>query len=243
MQKQVRSYVARKYVAHNYGSRSFYEEGLFGSYDSAYKFIERISEEDNDRFLSEIVSFITDDMEPWENAQTWTFDRKGKLIRFYDPQKKYINCRVVEHDGYKTIYREPKPDSYKSQYTTGDIVLVKAFPWNVNSPTHEDTIGVVANTPIPYEEWMSNGNDKYEWDNRYVINFIGNGYLDHMHLTESSLELYLKELPNNIYFIKHLSDHFKGHIKIDKTILKEIFSGKVFVERVHHFDENTSINT
>ena len=243
MSSNKRGYIARKYYAQDYGIKAIYEESIFKSYDSAYIFIKEISEEDHDRFLSEIVGYIIGDKEPWETEQTWTFDRKGELIRFDDAQKRYENCRVVEHDGYKSIYIEPEPNSFTGKYSVGNIVVIRAFPWNWQSPIPEDTIGVVGSTPYIYDKWIKQGNDKYDWDNTYVIYYIRDGYLDHIHNTEKGLELFQKEMPENLFFIKHLSDHFKGNVVIKEDILKDIFNCKIFVEKVRHFDSDDSIKT
>ncbi len=38
-----KAFIARKYVSYETGGRSYYEEGVFDSYDSAYDFIRLIS--------------------------------------------------------------------------------------------------------------------------------------------------------------------------------------------------------
>ena len=238
-----RVYIVRKYYAQNYGSKSIFEEAVFESYESAYQYIEEISEEDHDRFLSEIVSYIVNDREPWKNEESWTFDRKANLIRYYDAHKKYENCHVVENEGYKTIYYEPKPDTFTYKFEVGDIVIVRAYPWNNDSSMPEDTIGVISWTPIPFDEWIRKGENKYEWENAYVIYFIRGGYLHHMHIEEKHIKLYDKELPENICFLKILSDHFKGNIKLNEEIFKDIVNEKIFVEKVRQFFKEESITT
>ncbi len=237
-----RCYAARKYYAGSNHSKSFYEEGFFRSYEAANKFIQEISEEDHDRFLSEIVSYILDDYEPWENEQTWTFDRKGQIVNFEDTQKRHNSCHVRDHNGYKTFHFEPEPNSFINKFEIGDIVVVRAFPWNWESPIPEDIIGVIVNTPVVYDEWVKGGNDKYEWDNTYVTYNIRDGYLDHIHTTEKGLKLFENEIPESLYFIGQLSEHFKGNIVIDEEILKDIVAGKIFVEKVQHFNERESIS-
>ena len=243
MSQNNRNYIARKYYAQNYGSQNIYEESIFESYESAYKYIEEISEEDHDRFLSEIVSYVINDTESWENEQTWTFDRKGKLVRFYDAQKKYENCRVIERDGYKEIYEEPKPKSYTGLFQIGDIVIVKAFPWNCDSPIPEDTLGVVANRPVLYNEWIEQGYDKYDWDNKYVIDFIRDGYMDHMHVEEHGVKKAEKKIPEKLSFLIRLSNHYNGKKPLKFEIFKDVIDGNIFVEKVRHFDENESVLT
>lgn len=237
-----RGYIARKFYAHNYGSQTIYEEGIFESYELAYKFIQEISEEDHHRFLSEIVSYPMNDNQPWESDQLWTFDRKGTLIRHLDTQKTDENSHIVVHDGFRTIYHEPDPESYKCKFKIGDIVSIKAFPWNSDSTIPEDTIGVIINTPVLYDVWIKQGNNKYEWDSFYVIDYIREGYLDHMHIQEQHLKNFNNEVPENLTFLKTLSAHYQRKIEINEDIFKDINDGKIFVEKVRHFNENESYN-
>jgi len=81
-----RNYIARKFVLINeYGGKDYYDEGVFGSYEEAYRFIQYISEEDDDCFLSEITSYITDSFEPLNNRQIWYFEGLSNelCIRFF----------------------------------------------------------------------------------------------------------------------------------------------------------------
>lgn len=240
-----RGYIARKFYAHPYGAQTLYEEAFFETYEAAKKYIEEISEEDCDLFFSEIVSLLFNDKEPWENEQIWTFDRKGKLIRFYDALNRYVNvnCHVIEKEGYKEVYPEPEPQSYTGKFKVGDIVVVRAYPWNQDSPIPTDTIGVVAASPVPYEIWRNQEKQKYGWDDTYVIDYIKDGYLDHMHIKEQGLAAVTDDIPANISFLKHLSDHCRGKIKIREETLKKIYDGKIFVEKVNYFDENELIKT
>ncbi len=238
-----RGYIARKYYAHGHGSQTIYEEGIFDSYELAYKFIEEISEEDDEQFLSEIVSCQINDNEPWESDQLWTFDRKGKLVRFHDTNKIGENCHIVEHEEYREVFTEPEPKSYTGKFKIGDIVTIRAFPWNWESQIPEDTIGVIINTPIHYDEWRKHENSKYGWDNTYVIDYIRDGYLDHMHIKEDGLSLFQKDIPENFSFLKQLSDHYKGKLVIKGDVFKDINDGNIFVEKVRHFNKNESIVT
>ena len=85
----------------------------------------------------------------------------------------------------------------------------------------EDTIGVIINTPIHYSEWRNKEKTKYGWDNTYVIDFIREGYLDHMHIKEQGLELFTKDIPENLSFLEVLSEHYKGKIVIKNDIFKD----------------------
>lgn len=220
------------------GGRSFYEEAVFDTFEAANAFIQEISEEDQDCFLSEIVSYPTNSTEPWDDKQTWTFDRKGNLLRTYDARKEEAECKAIEEDGCKILLREPKPETYTQRYKVGEIVFIRAFPWNAVSPVSEDTIGVIATTPKVYEEWIAEGKDKYDWDNSYVIYCIGSGYLYHIHVEEPGIELFTSELPGNLIFLKDLSQVFRGKQLIKKEVLDEIFAGNIFVEKVRHLQES-----
>ena len=138
---------------------------------------------------------------------------------------------------------EPEPNTFTGKFKGGDIVFVRAYPWNIESPIPEDTIGVISHTPINYEDWVSKGNDKYEWDNSYVVNFIRDGYLGHMHVTEKNLKQFDQEIPNNLSFIDHLSRHLKGQTVIEETVLRDIFNGEIFVENVRYFYETDIVKT
>jgi len=238
-----RGYIARKYVGREIGGKYLYEEGIFSSYESAYDFIQEISEEDEDCFLSEIVSYPIDSTSPWDHDKYWIFDRKGKLLHSYDVDKRYDNCKVVDHDGYKSIHPEPEPESYTGKFKEGDLVFVRAFPWNKYSYRYFDMIGVVVSTPVHYEVWISDEKDKYDWGNDYVIYFVLSGYLDHIHVEERGIEHFQEELPDNLEILKYLSAHFQGANIFKDGILEKIVDGKIFVEKVRFFNEDDLIKT
>ncbi len=238
-----RGYIARKFWAHEYGAKSIYEESIFESYDSAYAYILSISEEDHDRFLCEIVGLIVGDAESYENEEIWTFDRKGKLVRHYNAKKRYDNCTVIENDEDKTILKEPRPSCFTGKFKTGDIVVIRAYPWNNESPIPENTIGVISQHPKFYHDWIEAGNDKYGWDGQYVIEFIRDGYLCHMHISENNLEISEGDIPENLSFLHRLSEHFKGIKLIDNEILTQVYDGKIFIENVQYYKEITKLKT
>ena len=224
-----RVYIARKYYAHKHGAQSIEEESVFETYDTAYHFIKEISTENFDRSLSEIVSYLIGDKYSYENFLSWTFDRRGNLIRFHDAQKRYENIYKLD------------PKSFSGKFKAGDMVIVRAYPWNEESVMPEDVIGVVIDTPVFYEEWIQQGNKNYEWYNTYSIYYIRDGYLEHMLVTESNLKSFDDEIPKNLAFLSILSRHYKGEITIKADILKKIKTREIFVEKVHHFNENESI--
>ena len=156
-----RAYIARKFYAEVSHKNPIYEEGVFSSYKSAYEFILEISEEDDDRFLSEIVSYIIDDKEPWENDQKWVFDKCGQLIRHFDTQKWRSESHKVEENGCISYYREPIPESFNGKFAIGDLVIVKAYPWNEASNIPYDTIGVIVGCPVSFKAWIDEGHYFY----------------------------------------------------------------------------------
>lgn len=232
-----RGYIARKYWAHEYGAKSIYEESIFDSYNSAFAYVLSISEEDHDRFLCEIVSLIIGDAESWESEEVWTFDRKGKLIRHYEAQKRYDNDKIIEHSEYKSVEKEPRPNSFTGKFDVGDIVIVRAYPWNNESPIPENTIGVISHRPNFYQDWIKAGNDKFNWDCLYVIDFIRDGYICHMHISETHLKMSDGGIPDNLSFLHRLSLHFKGHNIIDKKLFDQIYDGDVFIENVRFYKD------
>lgn len=233
-----RIFIARKYVARDMGHRSYYEEAVFDTYDAANTFVQEISEEDNDCFLSEIVSYPTNSNEPWDDTQTWTFDRKGSLLHVYDARKEEAECKVIEKDGCKRLLREPDPQAYTGKYEVGNIVSVRAFPWNDVSPLSEDTIGVIASTPDCFEEWLSRGLNKFDWDDSYVIYCIQSGYVDHIHVEERGIEPYTYDVPERLSFLNDLSAFFSGKQLLKKEVMDEVFAGNVFVEKVRHLEKS-----
>lgn len=241
MPSKNRVYIARKYAVRRsiYFAATYFEEAVFSSYDSAYKFVRGISDEEEfDNFLSEIVSYNIDDSEPWETEQVWKFDKTGELIDSHDAQHRHDRCYVVDRgDGVKEIHREPEPGSYTGKFKVGDFVFVKAYPWNKESCVSIDIIGVVDDTPDQYDEWIAQDGDKYSWNNTYEVFCINLGYLDHIHVVENGLELYTQDIPENLKFLEQLSGHFRGKKKIKDKTLDEIFSGNIFVEKVRHLTE------
>jgi hypothetical protein len=232
-----RSFIARKYISVD-GGRSYYEEAVFDTFEAAKAFIQEISEEDHDCFLSEIVSYPTNSSEPWDDKQTWTFDRKGNLLHTYDARKEEAECKVIEEEGCKILFCEPKPETYTQKFQVGEIVFIRAFPWNEVSPVSEDTIGVIATTPAPFEQWLSKGQDKYHWDNSYVIYCIRSGYVDHIHVEERGIESYTDEIPERLTFLKDLAQYFRGNELLKKEVMGEVFAGNVFVEKVRHLENS-----
>lgn len=230
-----KKYIARKYVATDTNARHYYEEGIFSSYEKAYSFILAISDEDEDIFLSEIVGFDLDSHDANKNGEVTIFDRRGKVLLVDKSNDDGIRC-MKKNDGTVIIRHERDPLSYSGKYKIGDIVFIRAFPWNPYSPTQKDTIGVVSNVPIFYEQWVSNRSDNYEWDNTYTIDCIRDGYLGHWHVVEQGLIFLDSKIPHEQKIISVLSDHYRGSKKIPSILLKKLSAGDIFVENVEHYN-------
>ncbi len=222
-----RNYIARKYIEPESGGKHLYEEGSFSSYESAYEFIQEISEEDEDCFSSEIVSYVIDSHEPWEQEKHWIFDRKGNLLHKFTSDNKHTCTNNI----------------YTGQFNVGDLVFIKAFPWNTYSYRSTDIIGVVVTCPVSHECWVSNGNDKDEWNSEYVIDFIRSGYLDHIHIKEQGIEKFHGILPQEHTFLRCLSKHYQGYKVFKNGIAEQIINGKMFIGNVPLFSEDDLIKT
>jgi len=230
-------YIARKYVADDSCRRSYYEEGIFSSYDLAYDFIRKISEEDDDCFLSEIVAYPHDSHTPCDDKEEYTFDRKGNLLDRYDAREIEDALHVfVDQYGNRIRRLEPAPDSFTGKFKIGDMVFIRAYPWNKVSPMCADIIGVVGQVPVFYSDWVADGNEKYEWDNTYVIYCISSGYLYHTHVQEGGLTIYHAELPDNLKFLRLLSRHLQNIELIPDETLDQVFSGDLFIKKVKHYE-------
>ena len=227
-------YFARKYTIYDEKNRHFYEEGIFHSYELAYKYIKKISDEEDHDFFGEIVVFELNDFSRKLENEFFIFDYKANLI--YDSNK--INSKIkkyiAEENGFRTIYKINDPNSYNEKFKIGDIVFIKAFPWNIFSPAYVDLIGVIGNVPCLYEKWIQN-NNYYEWDNTYVIYCIRDGYLGHWHIEERGIEFYSGELPDNLKFLRLLSEHLLKKMTIPDIIIDKIHQGEVFVEKLKYY--------
>ncbi len=235
-----RFYIARKFVTNEGRSKCYYEEGIFSTYELAYEFIKIISKEEDDSFLTEIVSYPIDSHTPCDGRDVYTFNRKGELLITHKAENRFDNCYVVEEDGYNTVYKKYDPESYTGKYKIGDIVFIRAYPWNKASPTYKDTVGVISAVPLSFDEWVASGNDKHTWDNAYVIDFIRDGYLGHWHVEERGIAFFNEDIPDNFKFLKLLSDHYQTGKTLSNEVLDGIIYGDIFIENVKHF--NFSVN-
>ncbi len=212
-------YIVRKFVNIEGGAKHFYEEEIFDTYQLAFNFMKRISDEDEDIFLSEIVTFYINNKHYDEEKETQIFNRQGNLI-FEQKNDEQIN--IV--------------NTFTGKFSIGDIVRLPPFPWNNFSPTCIETIGVVSKTPISIEEWQASEKDIASWDDNYIVEYIRDGYLGHWHVKEDGIEFYKKELPDNLLFLNKLSQHYLNIELLPAEILKKIHNGNIFIEKINHFN-------
>jgi hypothetical protein len=229
-------YIARKYVAYETGRRRYYEEGVFSSYESAHDFIRMLSVEDEDSFLGEIVRYGIDDTSPWDDERVWTFDRKAELVHSSASGEETEHSEIADSVSSEFICGEPEPKTYTRKFAVGDIVLIRAFPWNAVSPTSENVIGVITNTPVSFDDWVSQGGDKHDWGNTYEVYRVLRGYLEHIHVVEEGIEFYNDPLPDNLIFLKDLSEQVRGIPVLKTETMSKVLAGEVFVERVRHLE-------
>ena len=231
-------YIARVHAQREYSWCCYHEESLFDSYAGAHKFLVEVLEDEDESCIGEIVQFTVNSRTPWDETVTWTFDNRGRRLQTYDPAREHDGCIVIEgEDCGRTICKEPKPESLSGKYKVGDLVFVKASPWNKHGFSI-DIIGVIGWAPIGYEEWFADTKDKYGWNNAYTVHFILSGCLDHVHIVERGIEPFEGALPDNLAFLRRLSAHFQGRRPIPDDLLKAISSGDVFIEKVQRLSDD-----
>jgi len=88
-------------------------------------------------------------------------------------------------------------------------------------------------------EWLERGEKEDEWEGIYLVDFIGtDGYPDHDHVEEPGIQPFEGDIPENLGFLLTLSDHYRGKRTIKQSVFDELFTGKIFVERVRTFTED-----
>jgi hypothetical protein len=131
------------------------------------------------------------------------------------------------------------PESFTGKYKVGDIVFVRALPWNDASHFEVDHIGVIGWRPISSHEWTKKGERKEDWVGDYVVEFINSdGFLDHDVVVEQGIEPYQGDLPEAQGFLKILSDHYLGKRKIRESLLQDLYESRIFVRKVRQFNED-----
>ena len=213
-------YIVRKFVAIEGGARHYYEEEVFDKYQLALNFLNNISNEDDDFFLSEIVTCSINNEDIDKDKEVKLFDFRGNLLCSF-PQSNNVSRAT-------------------GLFELGDIVRVAPFPWNQYSPTYVGTIGVVTEIPILLAKQAAATNADPTCDNNYVVDYIRAGYLGHWHVDERAIQEYTKPLPDNLIFLKLLSEHYKGGKVISEKNLRDAYTGDLFVEKLDHFNFSPS---
>jgi hypothetical protein len=232
-----RVFLVRQVTALEYAFEQHAEEAAFDSYDKALCHVRRIVREyavgrsrvprsiaGSPRTYIEIVSYCINDRFPWKRWLWWTFDKDGSLIRAPKPE---------------TRRRRFDPEAFTGKFKVGDIVFVRALPWNEGSHFAVDHVGVIAWSPVPFNLWLAKGKPKDEWDGVYAVDFINSdGYLDHDHVCESAIKRYRRKLPDELSFLKTLSAHYLGRKPIKKSVLPSLYQSGISVRKVRHFGKD-----
>lgn len=218
-------YIARKVkINDECSSVIIFEEGVFSTFNAARSFVKEIADpEETDFYRWEVVAYILDSQKPWEGEETYYFDKNGKIIRKYSSVKE-DNERICK--------------KYSGVFKLGDIVFVKAYPWNSFSCLSIDMIGVISWCPSTLNSWVARGKEKREWFNEYTIDYIDvNGWLDHFHICEEGIEVFSGEIPNNHKFLSVLARHYRGEKKIPSNVFKEIIESKIYLRKEKNLDD------
>ena len=227
-------YIARLCSVDEWDARHYHFEAIFSTYDKAYQYLLKIIEDEWDDWLGEIICLLCDADDPDDFIQEWTFSTKGELLDTYDSQNAHEGEIEIQTEDGLAYAKIPKPESFTGKYEVGDIVFIRARPWNKHGYP-SDIIGVIGVKPISYEQWISDGKDKYDWDDEYIVYYIASGYLSHIHVEESGIQPYSKELPGQLLFLKRQSDHFTDKRPIPDDLWLPIVNDEMFIENVKHF--------
>ncbi len=126
---------------------------------------------------------------------------------------------------YSSIHSDMNYQTDKS-FSKGDIVKLSPFPWNRYSPTYVEIIGVVSKTPTTGE-------------NEYIIDYIRDGFLGHLHSLAIAIEEFSGKIPANQIFLSELADHYKGVKLIPQKLLSAVYNCEIFIEKVKHYNFGT----
>jgi hypothetical protein len=215
-----RIFIARSfYVKNERGDRHIDQEGIFDSYNMALRFVEHLCDPDEtDRYMIEIVSYLINSFDPWNNEELWYFDKSGSFVRKLEDTKE-------DRMRHKT--------SYTGNFNLGDIVNIRAFPFNEYSHMMIDMLGVVSQRPMHLTERIKIYEPEDELTCEYTVDYItSEGYVSHDHINENGLELWLNEIPSELAFLRRLSEHYQGKDQIKENILRDLLNSRVFVKNV-----------
>jgi hypothetical protein len=227
MTKKDRVFIARQIAVLEYGFQRIDKEVIFDSFRKAENFIKNNSDlkcsfEEMKSIRMEIISTVVNNLYPWKNNTYWNYDLKGRLI----PDR---------YPGYQ-LFDKRFSKEFKGKYDFGELVFIKALPWNKFSHRGLDTIGVISYKPLKLDKWIKSGEKAKEWLPLYTVEYINtDGYLDHDHCFEQGIIKFKKELPKDLTFLKILRNHYLGKSSIEESALKKIYNCEMMVRNVSFF--------
>ena len=207
-------YIARFYSLGAYSYRRIDDEVIFSTFTEAEEYIKKESFDfepspsDYKMYRSEIVEYRIQNKTKSKKLCTWMFDISGKQLAI---QKK------DEHDTH-----EPIPDQ---KFERGDLV---EFIESCDLPYITQYLGVVRHAE-------ASESNSYT----ITINFISElGYFDHTHIHPSYVRMYNRDVPNELKFLRQLSEHDKGIRRIKNPIFREIEYGNIFLKNIRTLHED-----
>ena len=230
------SYIAREITLSEFGLIRIDEEGVFSSFEIASDFLKDLREEGeyetnpstaDIEFRHEIIKLKINEFESYKTIIKWTYKLNGELISKVSFDDNRPNC-------FETV-------DYKSRFSVGEIVRVKCNYEEPASCLTQENYGVISHIPTAKEAWQASGKPTDEWDSAYIVWLIShiNGYLGHHHLNELCLDKFGEELPEELEFLKILSEYLtnKNNI-INPDLIKKALSGDVVVKKINYFFSN-----
>ena len=125
---------------------------------------------------------------------------KDKDVKIYD----FKGNMIWSSDNDYNIHDINECDK---NYNVGDIVKILPFPWNPFSPIWVQTFGVVL--MLPTTNLAERQDDGKETE--YIVEYIRDGYLDHLHVKAQALQKYTENIPENMYFFEYFVKSLQRH--------------------------------
>ena len=233
MKKDREAYIAREILKSHGGLIRIDEEGVFSSFAEARMFLKHIRKEseyekdapsEHSNFRHEIIRFKVDNYENCESQKVWTYKLNGELIS--------------EVSATDQIFHDFEHVTYQELFDVGDIVRIKSNFEEPSSYQINETLGVIEQKPLRISDWESGGKPLEEWDGSYLIWLISDdtNLLYHEHLHEKCLDKVVGEIPEELSFLKLLSDYFKNNGNVPNADkIKETFSENIVVRKINYF--------
>ncbi len=205
------------YITRRHAGRStfFYEESIFETFEDAKKYVDHITDEEDETFVTEIVSYVVGSYESWEDKQVWFYNNKGELITTAEERASFSSSRTIHSPTFKV----------------GDLVVVPAFCKNKYG-LDEDIVGVVGeSTPEQIASGEKDISDVPDYD--YTVYYITEtGQIDHVHPDGRGVLEFEGDLPRELEFLSILRDHIIGKKRIANDIYKRIWSRDVNLRNI-----------